>query len=83
MMLAPRAGVALRRGEGYPSLTKVVSVLAGDPMTEPPDPNRTPRPEESRDSEIPKAFGIGVGLFFPAVIVLAIALVVIVVFVLM
>ncbi len=52
-------------------------------MIEPTEPNRTPRPEESRDSEIPKAFGIGVGLFFPAVIVLAIALVVIVVFVLM
>ena len=51
-------------------------------MTEPTDPNRTPRPEESRESEIPKAFGVGVGLFLPAVIVLGIALVVILVFVL-
>jgi len=58
-------------------------------MTEPTDSNRTNRPDEARrpeessDSEIPKAFGIGVGLFFPAVIVLAIALVVILVFVVM
>ncbi len=51
-------------------------------MSEPTDSNRSPRPEESRDSEIPKAFGIGVGLFFLAVIVLGIALVVILVFVL-
>lgn len=51
-------------------------------MSEPTDPNRTPRPEESKDSQIPKAFGIGVGLFFPAVIVLGIALVVILVLVL-
>jgi len=46
-------------------------------MSEPTDPDRTPRPEEERKSEVPRAFGIGVGLFFPAVIVLGIALVVI------
>lgn len=51
-------------------------------MTEPTGPDRTPRSEESRDSEIPKALGTGVGPFFPAVIVLGIALVVILVFVL-
>lgn len=52
-------------------------------MTEPSGPDRAPRSEESRDSEIPKALGIGVGLFLPAVIVLGIALVVILVFALM
>jgi hypothetical protein len=51
-------------------------------MSEPTDPNRTTRPEEERKSEIPRGFGIGVGMFFPAVILLAIGLIVILFFVL-
>ncbi|MEJ7902354.1 MAG: hypothetical protein WKF63_10940 [Thermomicrobiales bacterium] len=51
-------------------------------MTEPTDSNRSPRPEEERKSEIPRAFGIGVGMFLPAVILLAIGLIVILFFVL-
>lgn len=51
-------------------------------MTEPTDSNRSPRPEEGRKSQIPRAFGIGVGLFFPAVILLVIGLIVILFFVL-
>lgn len=46
-------------------------------MSEPTDTDRQPRPEEARKSEIPRAFGLGVALFFPAVILLAIGLIVI------
>ncbi len=46
-------------------------------MTEPTDSTRTPRPEEGRKSQIPRAFGTGVALFLPAVILLGVGLIVI------
>lgn len=46
-------------------------------MSDPLDSNRSPRPEEERKSQVPRGFGIGVGMFLPAVIVLGIALIVI------
>lgn len=46
-------------------------------MTEPTDSNRAPRPEEGRKSQIPRAFGTGVALFLPALILLGIGLIVI------